>query len=439
MKTASELKIFKSNGYDYIYIYFKQKIGLIRINTKYTAVRNGMTKDNLFKSTVKDYDTKNKHILKLKGRADSYIANKLLDNTGASVINQKEAYYAIFNLIDGDADLQDNILLVPVFKTYVEKLNAEFRYRPGTLTYYENLKRHLESFGKTLPGQKLYLSSFNSKQSLHMFSNFLGEKKLLNDNSTRKRVNSLISFLKYCTREGVFVYNPSVYSVNVKKYDLNVVALHKAEIQQLIDLKIDKPNWVKIMDLFILNCFLGLRTSDLKRIDKGAFIQDADKDYAYTSINQKTGIAVSIPITPIALAILKKYNFDLPKYSGQYFNRELQEILKHYKLFETEVIVRKKVLKESMDYKVLKRTIISTHTCRKSFITNCISSSIPLNVIMKASGHKQLKTLQSYVMNSSDKVQFKKLSKDMKKIRTVQKPVKYLDQPPGDVATGKVM
>jgi integrase len=439
MKTASELKIFKSNGYDYIYIYFKQKIGLIRINTKYTAVKNRMTKDNLYKSTVKDYDTKNKNILKLKGRADNYISNKLNDNAGTSSVNQKEAYYAVYNLLDADLNPQDNILLVPVYKTYVEKLHEEFRYRPGTLTYYENLKRHLEAFGRTLPGQKLYLSSFNSKQSLHMFSNFLGEKKMLNDNTTRKKLNSLISFLKYCTREGIFVYNPSIFSVNVKKYDLNVVALHKGEIQQLIDLKIDNPNWVKIMDLFILNCFLGLRTSDLKRIDKGAFIQDADKDYAYASINQKTGIAVSIPITPIPLAILKKYDFNLPKYSGQYFNRELQEILKHYKLFETDVIVNRMVLKERMDCKVLKRTVISTHTCRKSFITNCISSSIPLNVIMKASGHKQLKTLQSYVQNSSDKEQFKKLSRDMKKIRTVQKPVKYLDQAPGDVTSGKVM
>jgi integrase len=439
MKTASELKIFKSNGYDYIYIYFKQKIGLIRINTKYTAVKNGMTKDNLFKSNVKDYDTKNKHILKLKGRADNYIANKLFDNTGTSEINQKEAYYAVFNLTDADPAIQDNILLVPVYKTYVEKLHEEFRYRPGTLTYYENLKRHLEAFGKTLPGQKLYLSSFNSKQSLHMFSNFLGEKKLLNDNSTRKRVNSLISFLKYCTREGIFVYNPSIYSVNVKKYDLNVVALHKAEIQQLIDLKIENPKWEKIMDLFILNCFLGLRTSDLKRMDKGAFVQDEEKDYAYTSINLKTGIAVTIPITEIPLSILKKYDFNPPKYTGQYFNRELRKILEHYKLFETDVIVRRKVLKEIQDCKVLKRTIISNHTCRKSFITNCISSSIPLNAIMKASGHKQLKTLQSYVQNSSDKEQFKKLSKNMKKRRIVPQPIKYLDQAPGVVARGEVI
>ena len=183
----------------------------------------------------------------------------------------------------------------------------------------------------------------------------------------------------------------------------------------------------------------GVRTSDLKRMDKGDFIQDEDKDYAYTSINQKTGIAVTIPITEIPLSILKKYDFDPPKYTGQYFNRELQIILKHYKLFETDVIVRRKVLKENKDCKVLKRTVISTHTCRKSFITNCISSSIPLNVIMKASGHKQLKTLQSYVQNTSDKEQFKKLSKNMKKRKIVSKPFRYLDQAPGDVATGKVL
>ena len=174
-------------------------------------------------------------------------------------------------------------------------------------------------------------------------------------------------------------------------------------------------------------------------MDKGAFVQDEEKDYAYTSINLKTGIAVTIPITEIPLSILKKYDFNPPKYTGQYFNRELRKILEHYKLFETDVIVRRKVLKEIQDCKVLKRTIISNHTCRKSFITNCISSSIPLNAIMKASGHRQLKTLQSYVQNSSDKEQFKKLSKNMKKRRIVPQPIKYLDLAPGVVARGEVM
>jgi integrase len=398
-----------------------------------------MTKENLFKSTVRDYDNKNKHILNLKGRADNYITKKLLDSSGPITIDQEEAYNAVYKFVDGELTTQDNVLLIPVFKTYIEKLNDENRYRKATLVYYENLRRHLESFGKTLPGQKLYLSSFNSRQSIHQFTNFLGEKKSMNDNSIRKRLNSLISFLKYCTREGIFRYEISSFSVNVKKYDLNVVALHKAEIQQLIDLKINNPYWEKIMDLFILNCFLGLRSSDLRRIDKGAFIQDEDKDWAYTSINQKTGIAVTIPITDIPLSILKKYDFNLPKYTGQYFGREIREILKHYKLFETDVIVRRKVLKEDQNIKVLKRTIISNHTCRKSFITNCISSSIPLNSIMKASGHKQLKTLQSYVQNSSDKEQFKKLSKNLKKRSVAPKTKKYLDLPGDLVAKGEIM
>jgi hypothetical protein len=58
---------------------------------------------------------------------------------------------------------------------------------------------------------------------------------------------------------------------------------------------------------------------------------------------------------------------------------------------------------------------------------------------MKASGHKQLKTLQSYVQNSSDKEQFKKLSKNLKKRSVTPKPQKYLDLPGDLVARGEIM
>src|ERR1035437_1952492 len=96
MKTASELKIFKSNGYEYIYIYYKQNC-LIRLNTRYTLVKNGMTKDNLYKSTVPDYKKKNDHIILMKQRVDKYISERLLNNSQLGKINQEEAHNAAFN------------------------------------------------------------------------------------------------------------------------------------------------------------------------------------------------------------------------------------------------------------------------------------------------------------------------------------------------------
>jgi integrase len=259
----------------------------------------------------------------------------------------------------------------------------------------------------------------------------------MNDNSIAKRLNSLKSFLRYCNDEGIYIFDTKIFSYKIKKYDTNIVTLNFDEIQQLMDLKIEDPSWKKIIDVFVCNCFMGLRISDLKKLTKADFIIDDEGDYKYASVNKKTGTTVSIPIVEIPLIILKNYDFNLPRYTGQYFNRQLQKILEHYKLFEDEVVVRRQVFREKLDEKVLKRTIVTSHVCRKSFITFCIMSLIPLNVIMKASGHKRLETMQSYMQKTSDKEQFKKLNKKVnetlkekrKKVAKAQFEIENLKSP----------
>ena len=130
MKTASELKVFKANGYEYIYIYYKQNC-LVRINTRYTAVKNGMTKDNLYKSTVPDYKKNNGQILLMKQRVDKYINERLLHSSQLGKINQKEAYNAAFNINQVNTDQADTKLLIPFFSKYVSNLNAENNYQRG--------------------------------------------------------------------------------------------------------------------------------------------------------------------------------------------------------------------------------------------------------------------------------------------------------------------
>ena len=125
MKTASELKIFNMNGYEYIYVYYKQNC-LIRINTRYTTVKNGMTKDNLYKSTVPDGKKKNDHIILMKQRVDKYISDQLLNNSGSGEITQKEAHNASFNLKLLNSDQADNI---PIFSKNIANLNAENIYQ----------------------------------------------------------------------------------------------------------------------------------------------------------------------------------------------------------------------------------------------------------------------------------------------------------------------
>ena len=54
---------------------------------------------------------------------------------------------------------------------------------------------------------------------------------------------------------------------------------------------------------------MSLRFGDLQTFDKGKFIQDADGDYYYQKLNEKTTQPIQVVITPTALRILQKYNF----------------------------------------------------------------------------------------------------------------------------------
>lgn len=76
MNRISQLKIFKSGNYAYVYIYFKYGKEIIRINTKNVVIKSGMTKENLYNSKVPDYEKKNNATLKLKGLVDTYLLYK---------------------------------------------------------------------------------------------------------------------------------------------------------------------------------------------------------------------------------------------------------------------------------------------------------------------------------------------------------------------------
>ena len=73
MNTQSKLKINKSGGHEYIIIYFKKGKDMLRIPTDEEVVKGKMTEKLLFTSKVEDYQSKNKKILNLKQKVDTYI------------------------------------------------------------------------------------------------------------------------------------------------------------------------------------------------------------------------------------------------------------------------------------------------------------------------------------------------------------------------------
>ena len=68
----------------------------------------------------------------------------------------------------------------------------------------------------------------------------------------------------------------------------------------------------KARDVFVLQCWTGQRFSDMQLLNGGT-VKDFNNGKILEIVQKKRTHKVSIPLFPVALEILEKYNFQVPK------------------------------------------------------------------------------------------------------------------------------
>jgi integrase len=418
MNLQSSLKKVNQGDYEYIYVYYKYKGNIIRINTGNKVVPKFMNKDLTFNSRMENYLETNSQTEQLKQQVDEYIRYKFQIGS-LDTISKKECVQffhtkTIPHLPNTPKDisrLSVNELLTKFYHFKMEELTNRTSYKE-----YLSLSNSLLDYQK-YHSEVLTLETMDTLDFLIKYRNFLtlnrGEGYLtkggLNDNTINKRFSGLKTFFLWVEDKELYLFKKSVHNFKIPKYDNSIVVLDKDDLRQLVDLKIENPNWRKIIDLFVCNCFLGLRYSDLSTIKKMDFLTDEDGDIILQKENKKTGFTVFIPIQKTPLGILQKYDFTLPKISQQHFNREIKKIFEEYDLFHETVVKKRRVNKSNEDFETVRRNLITSHSCRRIFITLGISNNIPLNSLMLSTGHKRIQTLQNYMKKVVDKNSFKRI------------------------------
>jgi integrase len=411
MKTASELKIQKVGDYQYLVIYFKYRGNMIRINTKYRYLgKEFHAKSGLAYNNKVAYHLRiNAAIATMKYKVDMYIGEQMRQ------LYPRVSHKECLAYINGGYKEPKDIKLLVYFQKFYKEKEVELQ-NPMSLKDYKSLENALTDF--QLYKKALFRPKDITPQLLLEFRNFLSDehpakkeyktKGNLNNNTIHKRISSFRTFCRWLEEQEIAVFKEKLYTIEtVKKYDPDTVILSKEEMQVLIELKPENKFEEKIIDLFILNCYMGMRWSDFSTIEKGIFQNDAEGNTSYIKVNEKTEETIVIPILPTAKRILEKYQYKLPKYTQQYFNRELKNILENHNLFETEIPKKKRQLGKIEPTNFKKRELISSHTCRRTFITLAVSANVPLNAIMLATGHTQLKTLQKYAKKQQNYDSFK--------------------------------
>jgi hypothetical protein len=174
------------------------------------------------------------------------------------------------------------------------------------------------------------------------------------------------------------------------------IYLTESELNNLLKLDLSGFKHLDIArDVFLCGCYTAQRYSDYSRISK-EMIKTYSGNRVIELIQQKTGEKCIIPIRLELEAILKKYDYTLPKTYEQKINKYIKEVGEKAKITE---IIHYEHNKGGLTVKtkVEKKELIKTHTARRSGCTLMYLAGIPVIDIMKISGHKTEKEFLKYI------------------------------------------
>lgn len=294
------------------------------------------------------------------------------------------------------------------FSLFINSESSKNSWQYSTIQKFNTLGEHIKNW-KAQPRFEDF-----SEKGLTAFLTFLREKENLSNETIVKQFANLKWFLRWALRNNyhkstVFEnYKPKLATTKKKIIFLTIDEIRKLKACELPE---NKAYLERVRDVFIFCCFTGLRHSDVYNLRRS----DVKDDHIeVTTI--KTADTLSIDLNDEARRILDKYkecefpdNKALPVISNQKMNDYLKELCK-LAGFDEKIHLTKYHGSDRIDMVYHKYELIGTHQGRKSFICNALAAGIPVNVVMKWTGHNDYKAIKPYI-EVADTIKAKEMNK----------------------------
>lgn len=189
------------------------------------------------------------------------------------------------------------------------------------------------------------------------------------------------------------------------------VPLTEEQVKSLYELKLSGKE-EEVRDVFVCQCLLGQRISDMPKLFKGDYtIID---DNAVTITVQKTGENATIYLFPIAKLLLEKYRRNGFKYLSMMLNDAenkenrmadvlnitIKEICKKAG-FNSNVTYTEQRGKEKIVLTKKMYELIHTHIARHTFITIMCNMGIPKETVIIATAHEDTKMIDEVYLHQT--------------------------------------
>jgi len=277
------------------------------------------------------------------------------------------------------------------FDDYIDKGKPIKTY--NTIKGQVTVRNYLEIFAK----EKGFKITFDiiDEGFFELLRDYSYQTKEIKQNYFCKIIKVLKSFLNWATDKG---YNSTrdFEKFKASDHDIDIIYLSFEELMKLYnkDMKSDKLSQVR--DFYCMGCFTGLRFSDLSKLH----LANISDDHIVISIQKTKTQNHAIKLNKYAKEILNKYKGTiyepLPVISSQKFNEYIKdccELAEIKQSFTTHWFVgnQKKSLTQP------KHRFITSHTARKTFITNSLLLGMEPKAIKKIANIKKDAVLDKYM------------------------------------------
>ena len=192
----------------------------------------------------------------------------------------------------------------------------------ATLSKYEVTKDYVTRYIKVeLKKDDILIRDITPSFIDNLFVFLLG---FMSNNTAIQKMKQVKRVMRFAVDEGFIKVSP--FKIVLKKEKKEVQPLTIKEVNVIRNKTINIRRLDQIRDLFIFECFSGLAFTDLMTLVDSDFYKDEFGNNWIIKKRHKTNVFATIPLLPIALEILKKYNYHLPHVSNVKYNAYLKEL-----------------------------------------------------------------------------------------------------------------
>lgn len=260
-----------------------------------------------------------------------------------------------------------------------------------TLSSYSTLSKSIERFDATRR-HPIYVDSV-SPEDMRAYCHFL-ESKETGQNTISNRFKKLSGVLRWAVRKHYLNESPigkeedGKFAPPPERYG-SIVYLTREERDRLTSFDGLPPHLAVTRDIFIFQCHVGCRVSDLFRLTQenitdGNILQYVPKKTSNTRVD-----AVRVPLTSVALEIIDRYKdmlgtYIIPHMADQVYNRQIHDMLQAAGLNRMVIVQDPKTMKPVN--KPLWEAVTS-HAARRTFAMLVFKQTRSEKVSASLTGH----------------------------------------------------